>query len=108
MSKRKFLIFVSLLLALAIIPLGIDRAAAAPAQLLPHPSGYYWPDYYTTPNWAFSPPLTKFVDYLPGLHDPRTGPAPARSIPLAVPDVVTYPGSDYYELELRQYTQVMH
>jgi len=107
MSKRKFLIFVSLLLALAIIPLGVNRAAAAP-PLQVHPSGYYWPDYYTTPNWAFSPPLTKFKDDLPNLWDPRNGPAPARSIPLAVPDVVTYPGSDYYELELRQYTQVMH
>jgi len=25
------------------------------------------PDYYTTANWANSPPLAKFVDTLPGL-----------------------------------------
>jgi FtsP/CotA-like multicopper oxidase with cupredoxin domain len=107
MIKRKFLMFMTLILAVAFIPLGIDRAAAAP-PLQVHPSGYYWPDYYTTPNWGFSPPLTKFVDELPGLWDPRNGPAPAKSIPLAVPDTITYPGSDYYELELRQYTEQMH
>jgi FtsP/CotA-like multicopper oxidase with cupredoxin domain len=53
------------------------------------------PDYYTTPNWANSPPLTKFIDPLP-------------SIPVANPDTVTYAGSDYYEIELRQYSQQMH
>jgi FtsP/CotA-like multicopper oxidase with cupredoxin domain len=67
------------------------------------------PDYYATPNWAFSPPLRKFVDPLPGLWDPRSGgTAPAKCIPLAVPDTITYPGSDYYEIELRQYTEQMH
>lgn len=39
--------------------------------------------------------IRKFVDTLP-------------SIPVAVPDTTAYPGSDYYEIELGQYTQKMH
>ncbi len=67
------------------------------------------PDYYSTPNWAYSPRLRKFVDPLPGLWDPRGGGvAPAKCIPLAVPDTTTYPGSDYYEIELRQYQEKLH
>ncbi len=67
------------------------------------------PDYFETPNWANSPPLPKFVDQLPQIWDPRGGGvAPAKCLPLAVPDTVTYPGSDYYEIELREYSEVMH
>lgn len=95
MNRRKFWVFTSLVLAVVALPLGIDRAAAAPALQVDPTSGYYWPDYYTTPNWAFSPPLTKFVD-------------PLRDIPAAVPDVITYPGSDYYEIELWEYREQMH
>jgi len=65
------------------------------------------PDYLTSPNWAFSPPLRKFIDTLPGL-----GPANANNlgqyIPVAVPDITTYPGSDYYEIELRRYKERIH
>jgi FtsP/CotA-like multicopper oxidase with cupredoxin domain len=53
------------------------------------------------------PGLRKFVDTLPGL-----GAGAANNlnqyIPVAVPDTATYPGSDYYEIELGQYTQRMH
>lgn len=79
------------------------------------------PDYYgATPNYANSPlplldPTTgavsggirKFVDTLPGL-----GAAAANDlgqyIPVAVADTTTYPGSDYYVIELGQYTEQMH
>jgi FtsP/CotA-like multicopper oxidase with cupredoxin domain len=79
------------------------------------------PDYFGIyPNYANSPapvvdPVThaisggirKFVDILPGL-----GPAGANNlgqfIPLAVPDTTTYPGSDYYQISLVNYTQQMH
>ncbi|NJC89266.1 MAG: laccase [Desulfuromonas sp.] len=68
-----------------------------------------YPDYLTSPNWANSPILRKFVDPLPGLCDPATTNCDlAVNIPLAVPDIVTYPGSDYYVIELHQYTQQMH
>ncbi|WP_287153145.1 DUF5719 family protein [Candidatus Solincola tengchongensis] len=51
--------------------------------------------------------MRKFVDSLP-----LVGSANANNlgqyIPVAVPDTVTYPGSDYYEIELGQYTQQLH
>lgn len=66
------------------------------------------PDYFgTTPNWAYSPLLRKFVDGLPGV-----GPSNANNlgnfIGIAHPDTVTYPGADYYEIELREYEQQLH
>lgn len=72
-------------------------------------AGQSWaqaPD-YTKPNWANSPPLHKFIDKLPGL-----GPGGANNlgqyIPIATPDTTTFPGSDYYELGLKDYTKKMH
>ncbi len=51
--------------------------------------------------------IRKFVDSLPGL-----GSAGANNlgqyIPIAIPDTTTYPGSDYYEIELGQYTEQLH
>ncbi|MBE0595971.1 MAG: hypothetical protein IH614_01730, partial [Desulfuromonadales bacterium] len=68
----------------AVCALGLLSAGLAQAYLSPNyddprydpPSGefYPWspapgdvPDYLTTPNWAYSPPLRKFVDLLPGI-----------------------------------------
>jgi FtsP/CotA-like multicopper oxidase with cupredoxin domain len=52
-------------------------------------------------------PLRKFVDSLPGL-----GAANANNlgqyIPLAVADTATFPGSDYYHLELVQFEEKVH
>jgi hypothetical protein len=51
--------------------------------------------------------LRKFVDGLPGL-----GPAGANNLgqylPLAVADTASYPGSDYYEIAVVEYTEKMH
>jgi FtsP/CotA-like multicopper oxidase with cupredoxin domain len=51
--------------------------------------------------------IRKFIDSLPGL-----GPTGANNlgkfIPIAVPDTALYPGTDYYIIELRQYTEIMH
>ena len=79
---------------------------SASALTTPGPGGV--PDYFgMTPNWAFSPELRKFVDGLPGL-----GPDNANNLGqyLAVghPDTITYPGCDYYEIELQQYTEQLH
>ena len=66
--------------------------------------------------------LRKFVDKLPGLTSAGANglvtPAPAgdplgrdplgQYIPVAVPDITTYPGSDYYEIALVEYTEKMH
>ncbi|MFA7404295.1 MAG: FG-GAP-like repeat-containing protein [Pelobacteraceae bacterium] len=65
------------------------------------------PDYYTTANWANTPPLAKFVDTLPGLTAGNQNNL-GQHLPLAVADQLTYPGSDYYIIELRQYTEQMH
>ena len=87
------------------------KAAAAPAAPLAAPPAqggtpnYFGPE----PNWAYSPQpivdaltglptsggIHKFVDALPNLV-------------IATPDTTTYPGSDYYEIALVQYTQKMH
>jgi FtsP/CotA-like multicopper oxidase with cupredoxin domain len=85
---------------------------AAPAALVVDPdTQYYIPDYFTTPNWANSPPLAKFVDPLPNLYISGVSAVPvpgSQYIPVAVPNTATYPGSDYYEIELGEYTQSMH
>jgi FtsP/CotA-like multicopper oxidase with cupredoxin domain len=51
--------------------------------------------------------LRKFVDTLPGL-----GPSAANNlgqyVSVAHPDTVTYPGSDYYEIGLVEFTEQMH
>lgn len=65
------------------------------------------PDYFGVANWANSPQMRKFVDRLPGV-----GAAAANDlgqyIPVAVPDTVTYPGSDYYEIAVREYSEKLH
>ena len=38
----------------------------------------------------------------------RSGDLAGQYIPVAVPDIATYPGSDYYEIALVEYTEKMH
>lgn len=97
--------------------LGISRLGeAAPlAQIPTSPiTGYLapgqttrTPDYYTTANWANSPPLAKFVDTLPGLGSGKPNNR-GQFLPIATADQLTYPGSDYYIIELREYFEKMH
>ncbi|MBI3475232.1 MAG: choice-of-anchor D domain-containing protein [Acidobacteria bacterium] len=49
--------------------------------------------------------IRKFVDTLPGLNSPNNL---GQQIPVAVPDKATFPGSDYYEIGLVQYTERLH
>jgi len=85
---------------------GEMSVVAVPQPALPGPGGI--PDYFgTTPNWAFSPLLRKFVDQLPGLGATNANNL-GTFISVAKPDTTTYPGSDYYEIELRQFTSQMH
>lgn len=81
---------------------GVASAAATP----PGPGGV--PDYFgSTPNWAYSPQLRKFVDGLPGVG-PENANNLGQYLAVAHPDTVTYPGTDYYEIELREYREQMH
>ncbi len=75
---------------------GLPAAAALVTDPL---TGALVPDYFGgVPNWAFSPPtMRKFLDTLPDLKDL-----------IATPDKVTFPDSDYYEIELIEYTWNFH
>ena len=66
------------------------------------------PDYLgMTPNWAFTQPLSKFVDKLPGLGSGNANNL-GQFIPVAVADTTTYAGDDYYEVAVVEYTEKMH
>jgi FtsP/CotA-like multicopper oxidase with cupredoxin domain len=56
-------------------------------------------------NTVIAGGMRKFVDGLPGLGAANNL---GQYIPVAVPDTATYPGSDYYVIELGQYTEQMH
>jgi FtsP/CotA-like multicopper oxidase with cupredoxin domain len=51
--------------------------------------------------------IRKFIDKLPGLG-PENANLLGQYIPIAVPDTETFPGSDYYEIEIIEYTEQMH
>lgn len=90
------------------VPLALVRQALAAGPLAgttPQPGGV--PDYLGYSNWANSPILRKFVDTLPGLGSGAANNL-GNYIPVAAPDTVTYPGSDYYELSVRRFTQKFH
>jgi FtsP/CotA-like multicopper oxidase with cupredoxin domain len=51
--------------------------------------------------------IRKFMDALPGLGAGAAN-LLGQYIPTALPDTTTYPGSDYYEIALVEYTEQMH
>ncbi len=51
--------------------------------------------------------MRKFVNELPGLGAGAANNL-GQYIPVAVPDTTTYPGTDYYIIELVEYTEQMH
>ena len=51
--------------------------------------------------------IRKFVDTLPGLN-PAASNNLGQYIPVAVADTATFPGTDYYVIELGQYTEQLH
>ena len=113
----------------------LAAAIAGTPSLLVGPNNQLIPDYSgMTPNWALSPapslaidPLTglpaidpatglpiaagggirKFVDRLPGLGQANAN-LLGQYLPIAVPDAITHPGSDYYEIALVEYSEQLH
>ena len=75
------------------------------AAIAPAPGGV--PDYVGVANWANSPVIKKFIDSLPGLGYANRNNY-GKFIPVGVPDTNTYPGSDYYEIAVVEYNEVMH
>lgn len=85
-----------------------NSKAIAKTDLVVDPNtGYPIPDYFGTANWAYSPPLRKFVDAMPGLR-PEGANTLGQYIPVAEADTTTYPGSDYYEIAVVQFEEQMH
>lgn len=113
MRKHRFPRLVYLLILAAITLFGgIDqeRTQAAVRQMaagMAMPMAGGTPDYFGVANWANSPIIRKFVDTLPGLTAAGINNL-GQYIPLAVADANAYPGSDYYEIGLVQYTEQMH
>ncbi|WP_188116021.1 hypothetical protein [Salinispora fenicalii] len=96
-------------------PAAGPAAGPAPATLDPAALPRY---FGPVPNYAHSPlpsldddgavvpgtGIRKFVDPLPTLGSAND---PGR-LPVAVPDTITYPGCDYYEIGLQEYAQRLH
>jgi len=90
----------------SVVGLTAQGSLRAAASITPTQGGQ--PDYFgATANWAYSPLIRKFVDGLPGLGAAKANNL-GQYLTVAKPDTITYPGSDYYEIELRQYTEKMH
>ncbi len=91
---------------------GTGGTAAAAMVAMPNlandPNGFLIPDYFGNANWAFSPPLTKFIDKMAGLG-PSGANALGQYIPVAVADNTTYGANcDYYEIALVEYDEQLH
>jgi FtsP/CotA-like multicopper oxidase with cupredoxin domain len=120
--ERKYLAgHLGVVLLMAVFHLGIATPPAGSATNPPTAADFTTirtsgqPDINGWPNWANSPPLRKFVDGLPGLCNDTLGNTNAggknllnQCIPVAVADKTTFPGSDYYEIEIVQYREQMH
>lgn len=110
--KKKRILSIGLLAAAAAIWSGIPTPASAltraEVDALVRQTGV--PDYNSTPNWANSPILRKFVDDLPTLctddADPKNN--LGQCLPVAIPDTGIYSNEDYYEIELVEFREQMH
>jgi len=108
MYRYKRFILVSILLMVTVLSWGIDQSQAAPV-LNPNVD-------LSKPNFAYSPPLRKFIDSLPGVTG---GARPLNSalgastlgqyIPLATAGILAgFPNDDYYEIALVEYREQLH
>jgi len=50
----------------------------------------------------------KKIRGLPAWPQCCRGKQPRQYIPVAIPDTTTYPGCDYYEIELGEYSEKLH
>ena len=99
MKRHQILVIVCLVIAAAFLTGGADSALAGPG------GGTYYAN--SPAGGVTGTAIRKFVDSLPGLTSANKNNL-GQYIPLAIPDTTTYSGSDYYEIELKEYTQRMH
>ncbi|WP_243313430.1 multicopper oxidase domain-containing protein [Fundidesulfovibrio agrisoli] len=99
------------------------KSAAAPAAVVPQPLGQA--DLFGAyPNWSWSPlpeftqgnfagtyvpgtGIKKFVNQLPTLFAATTD-GMNKKLAMGVPDTITYPGTDYYEISLEEVNYTFH
>lgn len=79
----------------------------APIVTITDPQGSGASAMATISGSALTGGIRKFVDEVPGLGVANAN-GLGQYIPVAIPDTTTYPGADYYEIELDQYTEQMH
>ena len=115
MKKNKIATWITLTLFAVSFNVGPNQGVATAMPMPPSSQ----PDYFNVPNYANSPMPTvsntgaisggirKFVDSLPGLGSANANNL-GNYIPIATADTQTYPGSDYYEIGLSDYSQIMH
>jgi FtsP/CotA-like multicopper oxidase with cupredoxin domain len=111
MKKRHKPLVAALLTAASLLFATMAMAAGTPPPapanpLYPPGIGFNPVVDYTKPNFAQSPNIRKFIDSLPGLGAANKNNL-GQYIPVAVPDTASYPGSDYYEIGLKQYHEQM-
>ena len=78
----------------------------APLVLITDPAGQ-GADASASLVGPFTGGLHKFIDRIAGL-DPADPNGLGQYIPVAVPDTAAFPGSDYYEIELGQFSEQLH
>jgi FtsP/CotA-like multicopper oxidase with cupredoxin domain len=109
MGRGRFLTLMGmagLALAVVTLPWSINLAYGGPG------GGTYYanspaPDPYTLLPNASGTPIRKFIDSLAGLGSANQNNL-GQYIPIAVADTGTYPGSDYYHLEIVDFPERMH
>lgn len=112
-SSATIVLMIASMISTGYVGIGYAQIAGLDPQGVPHYFGPY-PNYATSQlpftdwiNGTVTGGIRKFIDSLPGL-----GPTGANNlgqyIPIAVPDTTTYPGCEYYEIALVQYTEKMH
>jgi FtsP/CotA-like multicopper oxidase with cupredoxin domain/regulation of enolase protein 1 (concanavalin A-like superfamily) len=112
MDRKNRYFWSALFLAVAMLAAPVAMAVTTPPPAPPNPLfppgiGFNPVVDYTKPNFAQSPNIRKFIDSLPGLGAANQNNL-KQYIPVAVPDKTSYPGSDYYELGLKQFNQQMN
>jgi FtsP/CotA-like multicopper oxidase with cupredoxin domain len=118
MSTSKFLIFMSVVLALFGLSWGIDQVGAQ-TVVPPGAAGFNPAVNYNLPNFAYSPNIRKFVSALPGLGAPGctrstpfgTGTCNENNLGQYIPiaqAATNFPDADYYEIAAVQYHEQLH
>ena len=98
MKKRNKIMFIGLSMAICALLWSVDQAGA----IQPLTPGVD----YTKGNYAYSPTtIKKFIDSLPNINAANNL---TQQLPRAVPDTITFPGCDYYEIAVGQYREQLH